>query len=414
MKPSRAAAMTGLPRSVALAVLVVAAATDDPAGMLVAGEPGSGGRDWARVQLAWRDDPRPPADLPAGVVPQPQRKSTRRGLRRSIRRGWSPAQATEAKPETARPMNAPHQAPPPPIQVETTLDSPFSRSASDGGAVVHRDEPYGSAGHPRQRFDMYLPAACSGGGMPLVVWIHGDDWATGSKSDCPIRWLVDDGYAVASIGYRTSDAAVFPGPLDDCRAAVATILRNAELWGIDPERVCLAGSGAGGHLAALVAFTADATGSGEREQGPAVAAVCAVAAPSQLTSLGPAHDRAGSPASRLIGGPLPDLREAALQASPLVHVSADDPPTLLMHGQADDRVPVDQATRLDAALDAAGVDSTAVILDTGHAVPLDESSPAGRELLHFLDRVLGPGPTSYDATARPPTRPAAQGPTDRP
>jgi len=106
---------------------------------------------------------------------------------------------------------------------------------------------------------------------------------------------------------------------------------------------------------------------------------------------------------------LPDLREAALRASPLVHVSADDPPTLLVHGNADDRVPVDQALRLDAALDATGVDSTAVILDAGHTIALDEASPAGRELLHFLDRVLGPGPSSYDAAERPTAMPASTG-----
>jgi acetyl esterase/lipase len=297
--------------------------------------------------------------------------------------------------------------------VETTLSSPFTRSPADADAVVHRDQPYGSAGHPRHRFDMYLPAACSGGGMPLVIWIHGEDWATGSKSDCPIRWLVDDGYAVASIGYRTSDMAVFPGPLDDCRAAVTTILRDAALWGVDPQRVCLAGAGAGGHLAALVAFTADGEGGSDGDPAPQVAAVCAVAAPSHLTSLGPAHDRASSPSSRLVGGPLPDLREVALRASPLVHVSADDPPTLLVHGGADDRVPVDQALRLDAALDAAGVDSTAVVLDAGRTISLDEASPAGRELLHFLDRVLGPGPSSYDA-ADPAAAPTASDPPDRP
>jgi acetyl esterase/lipase len=207
---------------------------------------------------------------------------------------------------------------------------------------------------------------------------------------------------------------VFPGPLDDCRAAVATILRDAALWGVDPQRVCLAGAGAGGHLAALAAFTADGPGGGDGDPAAQVAAVSAVAAPSHLTSLGAAHDRASSAASRLVGGPLPDLREAALRASPLVHVSADDPPTLLVHGKADDRVPVDQTLRLGAALDAAGVDCTTVILDAGRAIALDEASPAGRELLHFLDRVLGPGPSSYDASARPPALPASSGPPDRP
>jgi acetyl esterase/lipase len=390
-----------------LAAAAVVAAWPGPA-EAAQDAPGSRSRDWSAVQLAWRDDPRPPADLPAGVTP-PERRPSRRALRRAGRRGWSLEPPPAAVPDAARsPAVARPAGPPPqPIPVETTLASPFTRDVADADVVVHRDQPYGSADHPCHRFDMYLPAACSGGGMPLVIWIHGDDWATGSKSDCPIRWLVDDGYAVASVGYRPSTAAVFPGPLDDCRAAVATILRDAALWGVDPQRVCLAGSGAGGHLAALVALSTDGEGAGD--PAPQVAALCAVAAPAHLTSLGPTHDRASSAASRLVGGPLPDLREAALRASPLVHVSADDPPTLLVHGNADDRVPVDQALRLDAALDATGVDSTAVILDAGHTIALDEASPAGRELLHFLDRVLGPGPSSYDAAERPTAMPASTG-----
>lgn len=409
MKPSRAATVPGLAGCLAAAVVAAAGGTRAAAPP----ESGTSRRDWSGVQLAWRDDPRPAADLPAGVT-SPERRPSRRALRRAGRRGWMPEQPPSAAPAAARPAAVPRPVgpPPQPIPVETTLSSPFTRSPADADAVVHRDQPYGSAGHPRHRFDIHLPAACSGGGMPLVIWIHGDDWATGSKLDCPVRWLVDDGYAVASIGYRTSDVAVFPGPLDDCRAAVATILRDAELWGIDPQRVCVAGTAAGGHLAALVAFTADAEGGDGAA--PQVAAVCAVAAPSQLTALGPADDRAASPASRLVGGPLPDLREAALRASPLVHVSPDDPPTLLVHGSADDRVPVEQAVRLDAALDAAGVDSTAVILDAGRTIALDEASPAGRELLHFLDRVLGPGPTSYDAADRPTALPASSGPLEGP
>ena len=67
--------------------------------------------------------------------------------------------------------------------------------------------------------------------------------------------LTERGYAVASIGYRLSDTAVFPAQLDDCRAAIVEIERNADVWGIDRDRVAVVGSGAGGHLAALVGLT---------------------------------------------------------------------------------------------------------------------------------------------------------------
>ena len=225
-----------------------------------------------------------------------------------------------------------------------------------------------------------------------MVWIHGDTWRNGSKADCPVEWLVDQGYAVASIGYRLSDTAVFPAQLDDCRAAVVELERNAEVWGVDRDRVCVAGVAAGGHLAALVGFSGQ----------PRVAAVCAVAAPTHLTTLGPEHDRASSYASMLVGGPLPEFREAAQHASPLTLVSTDDPPALIVHRRLDAAVPAEQAVRLDASLRAAGVDSTLVLLDgppdgetvaaaTAARPALDRESVAGRALLEFLDRTLGPG-----------------------
>ena len=252
--------------------------------------------------------------------------------------------------------------------------------------IAHRDQPVGANADGRQRFDLFLPAGCSGGGMPLVVWIHGDSWRDGSKADCPILWLAEEGYAVASIGYRLSDTATFPAQLDDCRAAIDEIARNAEVWGIDPERIAVVGTGGGGHLAALVGL-APAAPAGRR-----VAAICAVAAPAHLTTLGPEHDRPSSAASLLVGGPLQEFREAAQQASPLTHVSADDPPCLVIHGSDDRLVPADQAIRLDASLEAAGVDSSLVLLEgIGHAPAIDKGSRSGGALQEFLDRTLGPG-----------------------
>jgi acetyl esterase/lipase len=398
--------------------------------------------------LAWRDDPRPAADTPMGVEVPPGRRGSRRAQRRSSRRrlpldevrievpppgpsSQIPSAATAAGLNTFETTPLPagiaifgEGGPPPltgnavvpPIQADATLASPFEVARADATAITtHRDQPYGPhqaglARHARQRFDIHLPAGCNAGGMPLVVWIHGDTWRDGSKADCPIVWLASEGYAVASIGYRLSDTAVFPAQLDDCRAAIAEIEQNAEVWGIDRSRVAVVGSGAGGHLAALVGLSTAATAasgsvatdpltdppaddhSPRRPAACTVAAVCAVAAPASLTTLGPDQDRAGSSASRLVGGPLPEFREAAQRASPVSHISADDPPVLIVHGTADEAVPVRQAVDFAAALKAAGVDTTLLLLpDTGHRPGLDLGSPGGQALLSFLDRVLGAG-----------------------
>jgi dipeptidyl aminopeptidase/acylaminoacyl peptidase len=139
-----------------------------------------------------------------------------------------------------------------------------------------------------------------------------------------------------------------------------------------------------------------------------VAAACAVAAPAHLPSLAPA-ERTAAAAGRLVGGPLVEFREAAQAASPLAHVSADDPPVLLVHGDRDTEVPATQAVGLDRALKAAGTDSRLVLLDAaGHAVPLTVDSDGGAAVLEFLDAVLGAGaretPPAATRSAAPPGR----------
>jgi dienelactone hydrolase len=437
MKPTMSSTAALISPAITVSVILLAGGGTAPVG--------GAEHDWTAVELAWREDPRAPADAPFEVdVPQ-GRRGTRRAQRRSANRRRMPLDdvPVDVRPESMpSALSTPGREPGPleeaavprslgvrrgpevggergPIPVETTLDSPFEAPAtkSDATVIAHRDHPYGDVHDARQKFDIFLPADCGGGGMPLVVWIHGDTWRDGSKADCAVCWLATEGYAVASIGYRLSDTATFPAQLDDCRAAVDEIIRTAEVWGIDRDRIALVGSGAGGHLAALAGLSGStgpgttaaepvSTGSdGPNDSAPPrIAAICAVATPSHLTTLGAQYDRAGSPASLLVGGPLPEFREVAQRASPLTHVSADDPPCLVIHGTRDDTIPPEQSVRLDTALRAAGVDSTLVVLDgAGHKLPLDRTSPAGRALLEFLDRTLGPGIRAHEAapSARP-------------
>lgn len=333
---------------------------------------------WDGVEIAWRDDPRPAADIPGEFAPAPSRRGSRRP-RRSTRRGRPVGVPAEPAAEVAVPATRPAASP----------------AGSVTAAVSHRGQRYGAKSDARQRFDLHLPEGCAGGGTPLVVWIRGTDWRGGQQDDCPLLWLVRHGFAVASIDYRPSDVALFPAQLDDCRAALATLRRDADLWGIDPERICVFGRAGGGHLAALIAFAPapPATGTDPPvEPAGDVAAVGAIGAPFHLSALGTAHQRGTSAASRLVGGPLPEFREAARRASPLEHVSPEAPPTLLLHAARDANVPANQSLELDRALKAAGADSTLVMLD-GDAATIDAESPSGQAIRRFLERVIGPGQT---------------------
>jgi acetyl esterase/lipase len=365
-------------------------------GLLVAGSPASA-VDWSGVELAWRNDPRPVADAPLPVEAPPTRRPSRRAQRRSIRRVEIEQVIVEQRLVPAPPPAAIEMIAEPAFVAAVVPLAPVTIVTADRPkAIVHADQIYGE--HPRQRYDLHLPDGCSGGSLPLVVWIHGPDWRMGTKADCPVAWLVEQGFAVASIDYRPSDVAVFPAQLDDCRAALAAIRAEARTWGIDESRICVAGSGAGGHLAALVAFAPpepgpirEASADSDDEEAPTdVAAVAIFDAPTHLPSLGGGHDRAGSAASRLVGGPLPEFREAAQRASPLVHVTPQAPPTLIVQGSRGDGVALDQGDRLDAALHTAGVASDRVVLDAAASqLAPRRGSPAAGALVEFLDRAVG-------------------------
>jgi arylsulfatase A-like enzyme/dienelactone hydrolase len=224
--------------------------------------------------------------------------------------------------------------------------------------------------------DLYLPAdAANGrahGGVqrPVVLWIHGGGWKHGSKEQCPLLWLAGEGVAVASINYRSSWQARWPAQIDDCREAISWLRREAATYGLDPERIVVAGASAGGHLAVLVGTA----GTGAAP----VQGVIDLFGPSDLLTMpantpGPdrsAKDLATSNAAQLLGGPVHERPDVARAASGLFHVSPDDPPFLILHGDADPLVPLEQSRRLDAALRQAGVTSRFTVLaGAGHGGP---------------------------------------------
>jgi dipeptidyl aminopeptidase/acylaminoacyl peptidase len=104
------------------------------------------------------------------------------------------------------------------------------------------------------------------------------------------------------------------------------------------------------------------------------------------------HDPSDSPESQLVGGPIQERREAVAQANPITYVTKDDPPFLILHGERDPLVPVNQSELLFTALRGAGVDATLYKLSgAGHGGPEFESVMARGAVLAFLDRQLASG-----------------------
>jgi acetyl esterase/lipase len=173
----------------------------------------------------------------------------------------------------------------------------------------------------------------------------------------PLGGLVDAGYTVASVDYRLSPVAPFPAQVHDIKAAIRFLRAQSVVYGYRADRIAIAGSSAGGHLAALVGTT---NGNSELEgavgehldQSSNVQAIVDFFGPTNFMTILPQSTPHGLgvriPALQLLlQGQPEDNPELAKLASPVEQVDAKDPPLLLIHGDQDPQVPINQSHELE-------------------------------------------------------------------
>lgn len=239
--------------------------------------------------------------------------------------------------------------------------------------------PYASTNHSRQRLDLYLPAKRKyRTPLPVIMAIHGGAWMRGDKTQTRefLEPYVETGrYAGVSINYRLSQDAKWPAQFEDCQSAIRWIRLHAERFGLDPKRIAVVGHSAGGHLAAMLGVAdrvvdQSPTPPAADERSTRVACVVNYYGPSDLPTIGdyPSkidHNSEDSPEGRLIGGRIPQLRQAALSASPAHYASGDDAPMLLIHGDEDQIVPYQQSVLLHTRLRSVGAIAKLVTINGG-------------------------------------------------
>jgi acetyl esterase/lipase len=230
--------------------------------------------------------------------------------------------------------------------------------------VGEYDVPYGSAGEQPLVLDIARPRN-DGGPHPVVICIHGGGWRGGDKiSFRPlIHLLAQRGFVAVSVGYRFAPAHRFPAQLEDVKSAVRYVRANYQRLNADPDRIGAMGGSAGGHLALLLGTTEPGDGlegQGNDEHSSAVSAVASLVGPTDLTADFPPNVQ--TMLRDLIGG---NDREALRRASPIAHLSPDDPPVLLVYGDADPLVPYAQATAMLTACREAKVEVELITIQRG-------------------------------------------------
>ncbi|MEM9345716.1 MAG: alpha/beta hydrolase [Planctomycetota bacterium] len=266
---------------------------------------------------------------------------------------------------------------------------------------VQRGIVYATVDDRELKLDLYLPDEVDD--APLVVWVHGGAWMMGSRYPCPVRYLTEEGFAVASVSYRFAQHAVFPAQLHDCKAAIRYLRANAEAYGYDAERIGVAGASAGGHLVSLLGTTGNAEKThgevGEHDDvSSEVHAVYNLFGPTDLLALDEGFDREGernrnNPIVQLLGADPDDEPVLAKAADPATFIDKDDPPMLIVHGTRDRLVPLSQSEYLAEKLEDAGVEHRFEVIEgAGHGGREFRTKERRGQVIAFFSKHLRPKP----------------------
>lgn len=287
-----------------------------------------------------------------------------------------------------------------------------AREAAGKSAVELRlDQAYAGNENPKQMVDVYLPKKRnSEKPLPVIALIHGGGWVNGDRlgyAAQAIQLARTGDYAAVTVGYRLTKEAHWPAQVHDCKAAIRWIHAHAKELNLDPDKIAVWGSSAGGHLSSLLGTSGDVKEL-EGDLGPhtsfssRVQCVVNLCGPEDFRQA-LMFDKEGKPnwkddaVSGLLGGSAQEKPAEAKAASPVTHVSKDDPPVITFHGTKDQRVAFLHAMMIHEALGKAGVTSAVIpITDGGHSsVNHPEVKIRGQQ---FTDKVLRGIETTIDTS----------------
>lgn len=300
------------------------------------------------------------------------------------------------------------------------------KAAEKSEVEVKLDQPYAGNSNLKQMVDLYLPKKRSSDKpLPVVALIHGGGWINGDRigySAFAIQLARTGNYAVVGVGYRLTNEAHFPEQIFDCKAAIRWIRGHAKEYNLDPERIGVMGSSAGGHLCSLLGTSGDVKDL-EGSEGEfttlssRVQCVVNQCGPEDFTKA-LMFDKEGKPivddpaVKGLLGGTYEEKHAEAVAASPITYVSKDDPPFLNMQGTEDKRVAYANAEAIQAALQKAGVTTYLIpITGGGHG---SVNHPEGKKRAEaFFEKYLRGQDVTIDTTPiaalpEPPKKPEAK------
>jgi acetyl esterase/lipase len=264
---------------------------------------------------------------------------------------------------------------------------------------ILRDIEFAEVDGHKLHLDLYLPEQVAH--PALIVWVHGGGWRNGSKDNMPLSGIVNKGFAAASVDYRLSPVARFPAQIHDIKAAIRFLRAKQSEYGYDPDRFVIAGSSAGAHLASLVGVTnghpeLEGRVGGHLNESSDVQAIVSYFGASNLTTIlsqsTPHGLRMRVPALEQFLGARPEKNpQVAKLASPVFHVDPGDPPLMLLHGDQDPQMPVNQSIELQGRYRQLGLPvELEFVHGAGHGGKQFTAAERNELVIAFLENHLPP------------------------
>ncbi len=269
---------------------------------------------------------------------------------------------------------------------------------------IRPDVVYGHDYGMALTFDVLTPKNPNGAGILFMVsggWVS--RWFPPQNGITWHKALLDKGFTVFLVRHGSSPKFVVPEAIEHVRRSVRYIRLHADDFGVDPERLGAYGFSAGGHLSLMLGTASDAGTPGAKDPvltvTDRVAAVVAFFPPTDLRGLIIRRDKEGNLVGKYKAFPALAFDAAkAPDCSPLDHVSPDDPPTLLIHGDKDKLVPIKHATRIQHAFEKNKVASELIVIKgAAHGFMGGDLARAVRASVEWFEKHLCPEAKPGDA-----------------
>ncbi|MCO5946936.1 alpha/beta hydrolase [Mucilaginibacter flavidus] len=287
------------------------------------------------------------------------------------------------------------------VLLNTAIAQPINPKVSifPQGTTLYGNIHYANDTLKKHLLDIYLPPVKKAS-YPLIVWIHGGAWMLNDKyADMgymtqTLKAFADSGYAVASIDYRYSTTAVFPAQMQDCNQALEFLYDNAGKYRLDKNRIALIGFSAGGHLANMMALSANnnvkAFYADSKKAKFKIRLCLDFYGPSDFSMLnGNETADPKSPVSFLLGATVTARPDLAKIASPITYIDKNDPPFLIVQGEKDESVNPEQSKLLSSQLTTVGVKNELIIVPGApHYGVMFDADYIRKSMFALLDRYM--------------------------